>query len=122
MDRLEQASITYRQLFENNFTYLNGFLRNVGRFPQKTALTCPTRKRSWSYQQLDSACNCLANAFLADGLKKGDVVVYQLLNSEEFVFCYLAPQKIGAVNCPINSRLSLGETAYILDESKPGTI
>ncbi len=45
--------------------------------------------------------------------------MYQLLNSPEFVFCYLAPQKIGAVNCPINFRLSPGETAFIIDDSKP---
>ncbi|OPY57405.1 MAG: Long-chain-fatty-acid--CoA ligase [Pelotomaculum sp. PtaU1.Bin035] len=110
---------TFRELFENDFTYLNGFLRNVSRFPQKTALTCPIRKENWTYRQLDGECNRLAHALLADEIKKGDVVVYQLLNSAKFVFCYLAPQKIGAINCPVNFRLSPGETAYILDESKP---
>jgi len=119
MSSFTEHTNTFRDLFENGFTYLNGFLRNVDRFPQKSALTCPIRKKSWTYQQLNGECNKLAHAFLADGLKKGDVVVYQLLNSVQFVFCYLAPQKIGAVNCPINFRLSPGETAYILDESKP---
>lgn len=119
MNSFTDKTNTFRYLFENDFTYLNGFLRNVGRFPQKTALTCPLRKESWTYQQLDGECNRLAHALLADGIKKGDVVVYQLLNSPTFVFCYLGPQKIGAVNCPINFRLSSGETAYILDESKP---
>ncbi|MGD0621310.1 MAG: AMP-binding protein [Thermacetogeniaceae bacterium] len=110
---------TFKDLFENDFTYLNGFLRNVDRFPNKTALTFPMKKESWTYRQLDGECNRLAHALLADGIGKGDVVVYQLLNSTKFVFCYLAPQKIGAINCPINFRLSPGETAYILDDSKP---
>jgi len=119
MSSITYHTNTFKDLFENNFTYLNGFLRNVDRFPQKNALTCPLRKKSWTYSQLNRECNRLAHAFLADGLKKGEVIVYQLLNSAEFIFCYLAPQKIGAVNCPINFRLSPGETAYILDESKP---
>ena len=40
-------------------------------------------------------------------------------NIAEFVFFYLAPQKIGVVNNPINYRLAPGEVAYILDESEP---
>lgn len=61
----------------------------------------------------------MANALLADGVSKNDIVMYQLLNSAEFVFIYLASQKIGAINCPINFRLACGETAYIIDDSKP---
>ncbi len=110
---------TFKDLFENDFTYLNGFLRNVDRFPNKTALTCPIKKEGWTYRQLDGECNRLAHALLADGVGKGDVMVYQVLNSPKFIFCYLAPQKIGAINCPVNFRLSPGETAYILDDSKP---
>ena len=63
--------------------------------------------------------NKLAHALTADGVKKNDVVMYQLYNSAEFVFCYLAPQKLGAINSPINFRLSPGETALILEDSKP---
>ena len=54
-----------------------------------------------------------------DGVGKTDLVMYQLLNCVEFVFLYLAPQKLGAINCPINFRLSFGETAYIIDDSRP---
>ncbi|CAB3394762.1 protein of unknown function [Kyrpidia spormannii] len=43
--------------------------------------------------------NRLAHALLGDGIGKNDVVMYQLLNSFEFVLSYLAPQKIGVLNC-----------------------
>lgn len=105
--------------FENTFTYINGFMRNVNRFSERTALTCPVRKQSWTYPRLNAEVNKLANALMGSGVGKNDVVMYQLLNSAEFLFLYLAPQKIGAINCPINFRLSSGETAYILDDSKP---
>lgn len=109
----------FKDTFEHQFTYINGFLRNTRRFAQKKAMTCPIRKKSWTYAELDLDVNKLANALLQDGVQKNDVVMYQLFNCTEFVFMYLAPQKIGAINCAINYRLSFGETATILDDSKP---
>ncbi len=109
----------FQKTFESDFTYINGFLRNVRRFSGKRALYCPLREQSWTYDQLNREANRLAHALLSDGVRKNDVVMYQMPNSAEFVFCYLAPQKIGAINSPINFRLSPGETALILDDSKP---
>ncbi len=109
----------FRRIFENEFTYLQGFLRNVHRYAQRVALTCPIRTVSWNYAGVDREANKLAHALMADGAGKYDVLMYQLFNCAEFVFLYLAPQKLGAINCPINFRLSYGETAYIIDDSKP---
>ncbi len=109
----------FRTIFENEFTYLQGFLRNTHRYANRTAVTCPIRAKSWDYAGIDKEANKLAHALLMDGVAKSDIVMYQLFNCVEFVFLYLAPQKIGAINCPINFRLSYGETAYIIDDSKP---
>ncbi|KQL53035.1 AMP-dependent synthetase [Heyndrickxia shackletonii] len=109
----------FQETFEHEFTYINGFLRNVHRFANQPAMTCTLRNRTWTYQELNREVNKLAHALREDGVGKNEVVMYQLLNSAEFVFSYLAPQKIGAINSPINFRLSPGETAYILDDSKP---
>ncbi|CAA7601989.1 AMP-dependent synthetase/ligase [Acididesulfobacillus acetoxydans] len=109
----------FKETFEHEFTYLNGFLRNVHRFAGRRALTCPLREKTWTYKELNEEANQLAHALEADGVGKNEVVMYQLLNSAEFVFCYLAPQKLGAINCPINFRLSPGETAFIIDDSRP---
>jgi long-chain acyl-CoA synthetase len=109
----------FRQTFEQECTYLNGFLRNTHRFAKRTAMFCPVRGRSWTYPELNAECNRLANALAADGVGKHDVVMVQLQNCAEFAFLYVAPKKLGAISCLINYRLSYGETAVIIDDSKP---
>jgi long-chain acyl-CoA synthetase len=109
----------FKETFEHEFTYINGFMRNVHRFAHSIALVCPLKERTWTYTELNREVNKLAHALLDDGVGKNDVVTYQLLNSAEFIYCFLAPQKVGAIHNPINFRLSPGETAYILDDSKP---
>lgn len=119
MDQYTYDVDMFKETFEHEFTYINGFLRNVHRFANRPALTCPVRDRTWTYAELNQDVNQLAHALLEDGVGKNDVVMYQLLNSAEFVYSFLAPQKIGAINSPINFQLSHGETAYIIDDSKP---
>ncbi len=109
----------FRRVFERSFTWLAGFRRNVGRSPDKTALIDPLREETWSYLRLDRETNRLANALRAHGVGAGDVVLYQLYNSPQFVYCYIAPQKLGAINEPANFNLSPGETARLLDRDKP---
>ena len=109
----------FRRVFERSFTWLAGFRRNVGRSPRKTAMIDPLREESWSYERLDRETNRLARALQAHGVGAGDVVLYQLYNSPQFVCCYIAPQKLGAVNEPANFNLSPGETARLIDRDKP---
>lgn len=121
---MKQHSNTYDSemfidTFENTFTYIAGFMRNVHRFAERGALTCPIREKTWSYPELNSEVNRLAQALMDSKVGKDDIVMHQLLNCAEFLFLYLAPHKLGAISCPINFRLSAGETAYILDDSKP---
>jgi acyl-CoA synthetase (AMP-forming)/AMP-acid ligase II len=109
----------FKQLFESGFTYISGFMRNVRRFGKKTALIFPQNGESWTYASLNGAANALANAFLADGAKKDSVIMFALQNTPEFVFSYIAAQKIEAIACPINFRMSSGEIALTIDDSKP---
>ncbi|MDO5141518.1 MAG: AMP-binding protein [Eubacteriales bacterium] len=109
----------FRDTFETRFTYLNGFLRNVSRFGARPALHDPLFGRRWTYVQLNAAADRLAHALRADGVGRNDVVMFALRNSPEFVFCYLAAHKIGAIACPINYRQSAGELALMIDDSRP---
>lgn len=109
----------FQDFFEHDFTYINGFMRNVSRFADQSAMICPLTGRNWTYRTLNEDVNRLANALQKDGVGKNDVVMYMLLNSAEYIFCYLAPQKIGAVNCPINYRQAAGEIALMIDDSCP---
>lgn len=119
MEQYTYDASMFKKTFENEFTYINGFLRNVHRFANRPAMTCTIRDKTWNYAELNKEVNKLANKLAEDGVGKSDVVMYQLPNSTEFVYSFLAPQKLGAINTPINFRLAPGETAYIIDDSKP---
>lgn len=109
----------FKETFESEFTWLNGFMRNVNRFKNRTALFDPASGRKWTYTELNAECNRFANAMKRDGVKKSDIVFNQLYNSPYFVFSYIAPQKLGAIANPANFNLSPGETAEIIDHNKP---
>lgn len=109
----------FQETFESEFTWLNGFMRNVRRFGYRPAAIFPAENREWSYEQLNTEANRLANRMKADGVKKSDVVFMQLFNSPEFLFAYIATQKIGAIINPANFNLSPGETAEIINHNQP---
>lgn len=109
----------YRTYFERDFTYLAGFRRNVRRYGDRTAITDPSTGHRWTYSELGARVDALAAGLAAAGVAPGDVVVHQLYNSPEFAQLYLATQAAGAVGAPINFRLAAGETAHVLDDSRP---
>lgn len=109
----------FKKNFEREYTWKAGFMRNVYRYSGRRAMYFPETGESWTYTELNRDVNMLANAMLGDGIKKGDVIMYQLLNCPVFAFAYVAAHKIGAVNCPVNYRLSAGEIALTIDDSKP---
>lgn len=105
--------------FEHEFTWLNGFMRNVSRFSDRNAAVNAANGQVWSYAELNSDSNKLANALKDTGLVKSDVVFVQLYNSPQFLFSQIASQKIGAIFNPANFNLSPGETAEIIEHNKP---
>ena len=109
----------FRSVFERSFTWIAGFMRSVRRFGAKRAMVDPMAARVWSYAELNADVNRLANALRAHGVGAGDVVLYQLYNSPQFAFCYIAPQKLGAINSPANFNLAAGETARLLERDRP---
>lgn len=115
MDRKE----IFKNNFESSFTWIEGFMRNVRRYGDQTALSCPPGGLKYSYRELNSEVNRLACALQDKGVRNGDVVMYMLHNSVQFVLCYIAPQKLGAVNCPVNYYLSAGELALNIEDSRP---
>ena len=109
----------FKDTFEHEFTWLNGFMRNVRRFGFKPAMIDPQQDRVWTYEELNKDVNRFANALKAKGIGKNDAVLYLLPNSPQFALCYIAPQKIGAINCPANFNLAAGETALLINHNKP---
>ncbi|MBQ1415215.1 MAG: AMP-binding protein, partial [Lachnospiraceae bacterium] len=91
----------FRETFEHGYTWLNGFLRNVRRFPRRIAVNDPATVRIWNYSELNAEANRLAHALAADGVGKNDVVMAVLTNCPEFCFSYIGPRKIGAILNPV---------------------
>ncbi len=105
--------------FEKGFSWIEGFMRNVRRAPDKTALICADSGRIYTYAQANAQINKCANALLAAGVKRGDTILYQMGNCPEFVFIYAACKKVGAAGCPISMRVQPSRTASIIDFIKP---
>ena len=112
----------FRDTFEHEYTWLNGFLRNVARYGDRLALTDPLTDRRWTYQELEAATNQLANALANDGVGKNDVITTALMTTPEFAFTYIGPRKIGAILNPANFNLAPGEFALLIDHNKPKVV
>ncbi|MCR5626849.1 MAG: acyl--CoA ligase [Lachnospiraceae bacterium] len=107
--------------FEHEYTYLNGFMRNVRRYSRHIAVLDPETEREFTYTQVNVSANKLAHALEKQDVGKNDVVMTALRNCPEFVYTYLGPRKIGAIVLPANFNLSAGELALLIDFNKPKT-
>lgn len=98
---------------------------NLGAFLYKRAFLSPDTEAyvedasplRLTFAQLNARCNGLANALVADGIKRGERVGLLLMNSAEFMEAYFALAKIGAVIVPLNWRLVPDELEFILKDS-----
>jgi len=106
-------------VFEQHFTYLAGVYRNSHRYARRHALHDPATGRRWTYRELWADAGRLAAGLHAHGVDGGDVVVFDLFNGGEFVLVWLAAMRLGAIAAPVNFRLSPGEVAHVLDDSRP---
>ncbi|MBT2640762.1 fatty acid--CoA ligase [Bacillus sp. ISL-41] len=94
----------------------------VMKFPNKEALYDVRRNVRFTYSEWNDEVNRLANALLAEGVKKGDRVSTFTFNTEELGTTFFACAKIGAVFNPINFRLMGEEVAFILSDARPKVV
>jgi long-chain acyl-CoA synthetase len=94
----------------------------VMKFPNKEALYDVRKNVRFTYSEWNVEVNRLANALLADGVKKGDRVSTFMFNTEELGTAFFACAKIGAVFNPINFRLMGEEVAFILGDAAPRVV
>jgi acyl-CoA synthetase (AMP-forming)/AMP-acid ligase II len=113
----EYDPTSYRGVFERDFGYLAGVARNASRFADRLALGEAEGERTWTYAELWRDVERLAGELGARGVRPGETVVFQLFNGPEFALTWLAALRLGAT--PINFRLSAGETAHVIDDSRP---
>jgi len=71
-----------------------------------------------SFGQLKQRIDLAAMQLVALGVRSGDAVAMIGQNCPEFLYCYLAAARLGAIFVPVNSNLSVAEIAYIVDHSE----
>lgn len=94
----------------------------VQKYPNKEAIYDVRKNVRWTYKEWNVQVNKLANALLAEGVRKGDRVSTFLFNTEELATSYFACTKMGAVFNPINFRLTPEEIAFILQDAAPKVV
>lgn len=85
--------------------------------PDKEALV--EGERRWSYRELDTRIDRLANAFLAVGVAPGDRVALMMRNSHAYLETQWATTRASGYAVQIGYRLKPAEVAYILGNSEP---
>jgi malonyl-CoA/methylmalonyl-CoA synthetase len=75
-----------------------------------------------SYVELNQDTNRLANAFLDQGIKKGDRVILFIQKSIILVVVHLALQKIGAIAVPLNTGFKKSELQYLFGDADASLI
>lgn len=83
-------------------------------FPDKPAMLF--EDRSISYADLNRQAVRLADRMKRQGVAAGDRVALYLPNIPEFIVCYYAALKIGAIAVSVNPMLKAGELKYILND------
>jgi fatty-acyl-CoA synthase len=73
----------------------------------------------YSYAEVDSAANRLANWALDQGLERGDVVALMMRNRPEYLFSWLGLAKIGVEIALINTHLTGAPLAHALSAADP---
>ena len=82
--------------------------------PDKTAIIF--EDSPVTYRALNREANKVAHFFQKKGLKKGDRVAVDLLNTPQFLACYFAAAKLGLIFVPLNYRLVSQELKYQINQ------
>ncbi|MDO6694486.1 class I adenylate-forming enzyme family protein [Aliiglaciecola sp. 3_MG-2023] len=106
------------------------FDKTASEYPQRTALVDPIDKPSLtgnqpqrlSYQELSHKVEQLTGAFLQLGLIKDDIVLVQMPNVVELIYCYLAASKLGVILSPVPVQYQESELRTILQMLQPKAV
>ncbi|MGD9603952.1 MAG: AMP-binding protein, partial [Gammaproteobacteria bacterium] len=90
-------------------------VRNLQQIPQAIATECAGRRRTW--REFAERVARLAGALRAHGLQDGDRVAILALNSDSYLELLYATPWAGGVVVPINTRWSVPEITYALQDA-----
>ena len=87
--------------------------------PSKIAIRDLSAKQTLTYKELNDRACLLANWLQRKGVEKGDRIAILSQNCAEFFELEFACAKTGAIELPLNWRLTKPELEYILNDSSP---
>jgi len=102
-------------------TLIDYFKENVVRAPDLVCLADPPNKEALTelkpekltYRELDRAVDAVAEALIARGIGKDDIVMVQLPNGWELAMLYLAVARAGALISPMPMQWRQSELEYV---------
>src|SRR5580692_7761809 len=86
---------------------------------RRDAVALEFRDRTYTFGELDSRSNRLAQLFRKKDLATGDRLCVYLVNSVEMIDIYLACVKLGVIFVPINILYRDREISHILSDAEP---
>lgn len=92
----------------------------ASRTPDRTALICGTRERT--YRELDERSNLIANAILATGAQPGSSIAFLSKNATEFFEVWFGATKAGCAIAPLNWRCTAAELTQLIDDAQPPVV
>jgi long-chain acyl-CoA synthetase len=72
-----------------------------------------------TWKEFDENASRVANALIARGIKKGDVVMHLMMNSTKWLEAYFGILKTGAMAAPLNFRFISRQIKYCIDIAEP---
>jgi long-chain acyl-CoA synthetase len=97
--------------------------RNARLIPNAVALIEITPgkglRKQITWKEFNDTANRVANALIARGIKKGDVVMHLMMNSINWLEAYFGILKSGATAAPLNFRFIARQIKYCTDIAEP---
>jgi acyl-CoA synthetase (AMP-forming)/AMP-acid ligase II len=97
--------------------------RNARLIPNNIALIEVTPSKGFrkeiTWKEFNDRANQFANALIARGVKKGDVVMHLMMNSINWLEAYFGILKAGAIAAPLNFRFIARQIKYCIDIAEP---
>jgi acyl-CoA synthetase (AMP-forming)/AMP-acid ligase II len=76
-------------------------------------------RKEITWKEFNDNANRVANALIARGIKKGDVVAHLMMNSIKWLEAYFGILKTGAMAAPLNFRFISRQIKYCVDIAEP---
>jgi cyclohexanecarboxylate-CoA ligase len=93
---LTKEWIEKKQSYWPNKTIIDYLHECISKFPEKTAIV--DKKSRYTYRELGKMVDRAALGLLELGLKKGDVISFQIPNWNEYIILHYAASRIGAIS------------------------